>query len=182
MYRLERTITRLSQLLMAISGLLLLAMLIHMCADVVLKYALNSPIPGTAEVVAYYYMVAAVFLPLPLVEIRNGGIYVDLFYNLFGVSVRRVLILFAYLAQLGFFGLLAWQSSIDAFDALAKRELVEGQIYVYIWPARFFLPLGFGLAALVSALRIVQVVSRPDWERLTEYVADGGIPHIHDEG
>ena len=169
METIDRIITRLSKLLMALAGFFLLEMLLHMCADVILKYTANSPIPGTAEVVAYYYMVAAVFLPLPLVEIRNGGIFVDVFYNMMGVSLRRIVILIAYAAQLAFFVILAYRSSLDALDALNKYELVEGQIYVYIWPARFFLPLGFGLAAVVSLLRIFQIVLRDNWEELTGY-------------
>ena len=178
----ERLIANLSTLLIGTAGLLLMCMLVHMCADVAMKYVFNSPIPGTAEVVAYYYMVAAVFLPLPFVEVKNGGVSVDLFYNMMGKVSRRVLLSLAYLVQIVFFGLLAWQSSIDAFEALAKRELVEGQINVYIWPARFFLPIGFGLASIVSLLRLYQVLTQKNWETVTGYGGGVGRAEARGEG
>ncbi|AJE49220.1 TRAP transporter small permease [Celeribacter indicus] len=165
----EHALKYCAYLLIALAGLSLLAMMIHVFADVVLKYFFNDPIPGTAEVVARYYMVAAVFLPLPLVELRNSGVAVDLFYGMFGTAMRRLMVLVAYLGQLCFFSILAWQSWADAMRAMAKGEYVDGQIVVIVWPASFFLPAGFGIAALVSLLRIVQVLLRDDWEDVVEY-------------
>ncbi|WP_268873807.1 TRAP transporter small permease subunit [Sulfitobacter sp. EhC04] len=143
--------------------------MLHVLSDVIMKTFFNSPIPGTSEFVAHYYMVAAVFLPMPFVEMRNSGIAVDLFYNLFGPAIQRIMLLCAYLGQLTFFSLLAYQSGLDAWHAWEVREYLSGQIIVTIWPASFFLPVGFGLSALASALRFVQVIHRPDWVTVTEY-------------
>lgn len=163
----ETTLAALAQLLVWAAGLFLLAMALHVCADVAMKYLFNRPIPGTAEIVARYYMLAAVFLPLPFVEMRNTGISVDLFYNMFGAGWRRAMILIAYAGQTVFFSLLAYQTGIDAMRSFAKNEFIDGQIIVHIWPATFFLPVAFGLAAAVSVLRIVQVLLRRDWEEVT---------------
>ena len=56
------TLDWLSNRLLEISGLLLLVMMLHVTLDVALKYLLNQPVPGTLEVVSYYYMVGTVFL------------------------------------------------------------------------------------------------------------------------
>lgn len=168
----ERMLARLSRLLMYAAGLILAAMMLHVFSDVVLKYLLNSPIPGTDEIVARYYMVAAVFLPLPFVEMRNSGISVDLVYNMVSRLAQRTMLLIAYVAQTAFFGLLAYQSAFDAWKSFTIGEYVSTQIIVTVWPASFFLPVGFAIATLVSILRIFQVLTRSDWQRVCDHGAD----------
>ena len=110
---------------------------------------------------------AIVFLPLPLVEFRNSGVSVDLFYRMMGARSRRALLLLAYVGQVFFFGVLAWQSWFDALDAMKARKFIYTEGRLDIWVSSFFLPFGFFLAALVSLLRIQQVATRDDWEHLT---------------
>lgn len=152
-----------STLLIWAAVLSLALMMIHVGVDVIMKYVMNSPVPGTAEVVAYYYMVAAVFLPLPLVELGNKSISVDLFWNFFPGWLQRATLFIAYAAQLAFFVILAIQTGNDAADAWAKNELVEGIMPLLVWPGRFFLPVAFWLASLVSLLRLAEIAFAPDW-------------------
>lgn len=159
----------LARILIGITAICLLAMMVHVSADVIMKALFNSPVPGTIEVVARYYMVAAIFLPLPLVELRNSAISVDLFFDMFGAAGQRLLTVIAYVGQAVFFSLLAYRTFGDALHAYAIGEAVEGLVRVTVWPASFFLPLGFGLAAIISMLRIVQTVVVRDWARVTEH-------------
>jgi TRAP-type C4-dicarboxylate transport system permease small subunit len=162
----ERLLRWSTNALFVVATFLVAAMLLHVVADVVLKYVFNRPVPMTTEMVAHYYMVAVVFLPLPLVELRNASVSVDLFYRMFGAPSRRLILLLAYLGQIFFFGILAYQSWLDALGAMQSRKFVYLDFRLEVWPASFFLPLGFGLAALVSALRIHQILTRSDWEHV----------------
>lgn len=165
MKKIESILTVLSNILGWLSALCITLMMVHIFADVALKYTLKLPITGTAEIVAYYYMLAAVFLPLPLVELRNAGVSVTLLYDMISrKTVRRILLVLAYIGQVVFFAILAYQSGFDALESLSKFEIVEGQTKLYIWPATFILPLGLGVAAIVSVFRIFQVLLLPDWE------------------
>ena len=164
--QLERPFQWASKILIAIAVINLAAMMLHVCADVIMKYFFNSPVPGTAETVAYYYMVAAVFLPLPLVELGNKSIAVDLFWNRFQAWLQRSTAFIAYGAQAIFFIILALQTGEDAMKSLTRNELVEGIIPIVIWPGRFFLPAAFWLATLVSVLRMGQVALSPHWREL----------------
>lgn len=169
MKKIERILTLLSTILAWLSVICISLMMVHVALDVILKYAIKQPIMGTAEVVANYYMVAAVFLPLPLVEFRNAGVSVTLFYDMIGShSIRRMIMLFAFLGQIIFFSMLAYESGLDALESFSKLEIVEGQIAIYIWPATFFLPLGLGVAAIVSVFRVFQVLLLSDWEQVVE--------------
>lgn len=164
MQSLEFLLKWVSRLLLAVAALSLLLMMVHVTVDVIAYNVFRRPISGTAEIVAYHYMVAAVFLPLPLVELRNASIHVDLFFNLSGPQARRLMLVLAYLVQTVFFAALAWRSGNDAMMAYSRGEVVFGQIIVPIWPGRFFLPAGFGVAALVSVLQFAKAIMRPGWD------------------
>lgn len=176
MIAVDTALKRLAKLLIIISGAFLAMMMLHVVADVSLRYFLNSPIPGTAEVVAHYYMVAAVFLPLPFVEMRNSGISVDLLYETQGKAVRWAMLCLALIGQIIFFSLLAYQSALDAWHSFTIQEYLSVQIKITIWPSAFFLPMGFSVAALASVLRLVQLFVRKDWENACHATKDITLP------
>lgn len=172
---LERALLWGARGLIGLAALNLAMMMVHVIADVVMKYVFVAPIPGTAEVVAYYYMVATVFLPLPLVELGNKAISVDLFWLHYPSWLQRVTLFLAYLMTIAFFVILARQTSIDAMRAYAKGDLVEGIVPVLIWPGRFMLPASFWFAAGVAALRALQVLLSPEWRQKTAHTDGVGI-------
>lgn len=164
MEQLNCALQRASKVLVFCAGVGIVLMMLHVCADVLLDNFLGSPIPGTAEIVAYYYMGAAVFLPLPLVEFRNAGINVDLFYSMTGPRGRQLMLVLAYLAQALFFAILAWQSGDDAIQAFLKGELVEARVSIPVWPGRFFLPVAFAVGSLVSVLLLARTILDPTFD------------------
>lgn len=182
MQNIEKILSLMAKALMWVSGICLVAMMLHVCLDVSAKNLTGQPIPGTAEIVARYYMLAAVFLPLPLVELRNNAIVVDLFYDMFGPAAQRFCMVVAYLGQTAFFGLLAYRSFWDAVDSFSKGEFVDGQVPIIVWPAAFFLPLGFALAFLISLLRVVQIMTRSDWRSSVAHHASDGTAAGQQEG
>lgn len=164
MEQLDRALQWASKLLVFFAGVAIILMMLHVCLDVLMDNAFGSPIPGTAEIVAYYYMGAAVFLPLPLVEFRNAGINVDIFYAMAGRRGRRVMLAVAYLAQALFFATLAWQSGDDAVQAFLKGEFVEARVSIPIWPGRFYLPVAFAVGSLVSILLLARTILDPGFD------------------
>ena len=61
----------------AIAGVFVVVMMLHIVADVLAKWLFNYPIVGTLEIVANYYMVALIFLPLAYVQRAGGHIIVE---------------------------------------------------------------------------------------------------------
>jgi TRAP-type C4-dicarboxylate transport system permease small subunit len=136
-----------------IAAAVLLLMMLHVVADVAGRNLFNYPAPATTEMVAYYYMIAVVFLPLPFVELRDRSIAVDLFYNWFSPAAKRLAKAFGTLASILFFSGLTFKSWIDAWAAYDKREMVDGLYVVEIWQARFGLPIAFALTVAVLTIR-----------------------------
>ena len=133
----------------------------HVIADVVGRLAFTSPVYGTTEIVSFYYMVAAVCLPLAYIELRDEHITVEVVYQQLPLPLRRAVFVFSTLATALFFGLFAYQSWFDALRAMATRETVMGAALLEIWPSRFFLPVSFALLTLIALLRAAKTVLTP---------------------
>jgi TRAP-type C4-dicarboxylate transport system permease small subunit len=153
----RKPITWMADRLLDVSALLLMAMMLHVCADVGMKYLLNRPIPGTLEIVSYYYMVWAVFLPLALVELTRGAVSVELFFNLFPRPLQVLCIALVLLLCAVTYGGLARITWLDAMRAWSRNEVVMGPVTVIIWPSRFVLPISFALAGLVCLWHLVRL-------------------------
>ncbi len=67
METIRKLIERPANWLIAFACFVTIVMMFHIVADVFAKYAFNSPIEGTIETVAGYYMVAVVFFPFAYV-------------------------------------------------------------------------------------------------------------------
>ena len=85
----RRVLNYTSTLVAWVSGAALLLMMLHIAADVALRYLFSAPLHGTVEIVSTYYMVAVVFLPLALIELRNGHIVVELVSQHFPARVQE---------------------------------------------------------------------------------------------
>lgn len=133
----------------------LLLMMAQVTLDVLGKYLLNAPFPATTEIVGNYYMVAAVFLPLALIEVNERPIVVDLMYNLAAPPLRAGMDVIGTACTLAFYLWLGWVSIEPARDAFAIREMVSGTYDLIVWPSRFLLPFGLLLAALALLFRLL---------------------------
>lgn len=137
-----------------LAGLAVALMMFHIVADVLGKYFLHAPVPGTAEVVANYYMIAIVFLSLAWVEARGSAITVDLVYDAVGLRAKRIMRKLGEIGTLGFYIGLGWFSWDVAMRAYRTNESVDGLWRVIVWPAKFILPAGLALACLILIVRI----------------------------
>ena len=151
-------VRRLSFVLMVAAGVMMCLMMLHITADVAMKYALNQPLFGTVEVVSYYYMIGAIYLPLAYVHVRGQHISVDLFFNHFSQWGKRLCDALAHLCAIVLFSILAYQGWLDATKAMEIGEIVMGSTTISIWPSRFMLPVSFALVTVVSVLRFVDEI------------------------
>lgn len=149
-----------------IAGFVLLAMMLHVTLDVALKYLWNSPIPGTLEVVSYYYMVAAVFLPIGAVEMVRGSVTVDLFFMLMPDPMKIAAMFLVLVLSVLVYSGLAYITWADAIRSFQRSEVVMGPVTVLVWPMRFFLPASFGLGGLACLWTLYQLISNATERRV----------------
>ncbi|AZT82557.1 TRAP transporter small permease [Marinobacter sp. NP-4(2019)] len=133
----------------------ILAMMVHICADVIARTVFEVSVPATLEMVTRYYMLMLVLLPLAWVESKRLMIVVEAFSSVFGKLGLRVVDVLVAIACIGVYSVLAvstWDKAMEQFDVGAYIVALDTQIIV--WPGYFALPFGFGLAALVCLARI----------------------------
>lgn len=158
----------LSEALLTVTAIPVLAMMAHVTLDVALKYLINSPIQGTLEITAYYYMLSIVVMPMAFVELTRQSIAVDLFYQMMPNSVQIVTTGIVLLLSTAGYGGLAYISWPDALEAFEKREIVMGTVNIFIWPARFLMPAALAVAAVVCFVHFLRLwTSAEARERLT---------------
>jgi len=157
---LDRASNLIGKLALALGAAFLVLMALNITLDVVLRLVFGGSFPGTLEVVSFYYMVYAVFLPLAFVERRGEHIEVDAFFNLMPARAQRVLLCFSFLISLAYFGALTWQSLMDAVAATQNRQTAMANFTFYIWPARWALVAGFGAACLAILTHLCHALSQ----------------------
>ncbi len=157
---LDRVSRGVDRLLLSIGCVFLVAMMVHITADVIARGPFDSAVIGTLETVSYYHMVIAVFLPLAFVERTGENIRVDLFVQMMPKRAQLAFYFLACLVGLGFFGALCWQSFLDAWESTERQETVMSNFLFYIWPSRWALPIGFGAAFLAILNNLVQALAR----------------------
>ena len=140
----------------AVGSLLIAAVMLLMCTDVLMRNLANRPIDGVAEMVAMS-IVVIVFLQLPA-TLRHGrmsraDLFIDPFLQRRPAAGRRLRGLYM---LVGIFacGLIAYASWPPLLRAWNNNEFlgIEGVFTFPMWPMRAVVVLGATLAALQYAL------------------------------
>jgi TRAP-type C4-dicarboxylate transport system permease small subunit len=162
MQALESAADRIARALALVGSVGVLALLVHVTADVITRNLFQQPIPATNEIASRYYMVLIAFLPLAWVERGQAMVSVELLDLAMSMRMRRlsdiavaVLATAIYLAiaWVTFEAALSYWRSGSFVDVLGRR--------LPVWPSYFLPPAGFLLAAFVTLLRAVTLLARP---------------------
>lgn len=165
MQRLESLIGRLTRLLGYIGCLAILAMMVHIVADIFLRSTINTGVPATEELVTRYYMVTLALLPLAWVEWKGDMITVDVFANLFKGLMGKLLAVFANLLCVVIYAVFAYSTWLKAVDQYETGAYVMSLNFpMPVWPTYFAPPVAFALAAMIVLLRLARDMKRPGQE------------------
>lgn len=137
-----------------ISGLAGVALLVMMClslANALGRTWFHAPIYGANEITANWLLPALVLLAIPGAQVWKEHINVALLVETLSNRSLAWMRLVSCLAGAALSVLLAWYGFQEA---LAKTEVqaTGGITSIPIWPAYFFVPVGFTLTALVLVL------------------------------
>ncbi|MEB8386487.1 TRAP transporter small permease [Rhodobacteraceae bacterium KMM 6894] len=156
MTAIRRVITYSCNILMIIGGTAILMMMLQICMDAGMRTLASSSVPGTLEIVSFYYMVAVVFLPLAYIQLHRGHVIIELFTS--GLRPRTVSfidgLVYSFAAfAMGYFTMAAFNKAVAMTNL---GEFVLGVILVFTWPARWFVVVGTGLMSIVYAFSALE--------------------------
>lgn len=149
-----------TRLVTGAGGVLMIAMMVHIVLDVASKWLFNFPLDGTLEIVSHYYMVGLIYLPLAYVQRRGSHIVAEILTQNLSRRIRAALEAAISLLMFVYVVIFVWNTSVEAARKTAEFEYLEAtELFIVIWPTRWFLPIGFGLMglyALVQATRQIR--------------------------
>ncbi|MEW5420921.1 TRAP transporter small permease [Amorphus sp. 3PC139-8] len=130
-------------------------MMLQIAVDVTLKNLFNLHVPLTATLVTKWYMVAAAFLPLGLVEMLDRNISVEIVYQHFSRRWRRIVggaVCLLAVATVCIMVVPLWDEAVERMEA--GSFIVENGRHLSVWETYFFLPVGFAVFGAVLAYRV----------------------------
>lgn len=154
----SRLIEKLAWATVLVGGIGLLLSMGLGVADVVGTY-LGHPVPGAYELTESS-MVLVVFGGLTYAQIKRKHIRVELVYLRMGPRAQSTMDIFADIAALIFFGLMAWQGWNEAIYSININEATSGLIRFPLYPARILLVVGICLFLVQMALDLIDDTHR----------------------
>ena len=146
----EGTATRALELFVAV---VLFALMLLTCVDVLGRYSFNSPVPGASELVQFA-MGLLVFGALPLVTARRGHVIVGLLEMALADRVARLQRVAASLTGAIGLGVLAWRLLLVGFD-LAAYDDTSSFLRIPLAPMAYAMAALSALAAAIAAAQLV---------------------------
>lgn len=151
---LDRLVVRISDGLALVGAIGVVAMLVHITAYVIMRQFSHAPVPATVEIVSYYYMILIAFLPIAWAERRGDMISIEIFAFLMKGRVGRINEIFVAVVTAGVYAMLTYTTWLVAMREFSARSFVISlSVAIPVWPSYFVLPVGFGLAAIVTLYR-----------------------------
>jgi TRAP-type C4-dicarboxylate transport system permease small subunit len=144
---LVRLSDRLTKLLMILGAVWAFFLCFFILADIITR-AMNMPISGTKEIVANS-VVMIVFLQVGFAVRSNSMLRADFLVTPLPKSAQKLLLLFALALGAALFFLLMKAGIKPAIRSFANWEFDgEGALRVPVWPTRWMIVFGAGLAGV----------------------------------
>lgn len=137
----------------------IVAMMLHITLDIILRSTISVSIPATLELVTRYYMITLALLPLAWVEWRRGMISVEALSGLYGENGIRLIDIGVSILSTMIYAVLTlstWEKAIEQYNI--GSYVMSLNFPMPVWPTYFILPISFGLAALVSIVRTLLII------------------------
>ena len=130
--------------------LLTLVMALHVTAEIVGRRFFNYPIPGTIEIVAYFYMVSVSFLPLGYCQSRDEHVSADAFVYVIPKGLRPYAEWLGKVLSVTVCLILLWATTDMAIRQTVVGEAVRSSYFdIPVWMSRWLVPLGLLSMVLV---------------------------------
>jgi TRAP-type C4-dicarboxylate transport system permease small subunit len=140
-------LARLHAVALAISSLAVLVMALVGGIDVISATTLDRPIPGVYEATELL-MVALTVLAMSSLQARRRNIAVDVISARLPLTAQRSISLLSNLLGLIFFGLIAWQGWLLAWESVRVQEYAQGGVQIPVFPSKIAFAIGMTLLVL----------------------------------
>ncbi len=155
----QTVLGRLELLLSLFAALVLFALMVLRCVDVVGRYVFNAPVPGASELTGLG-LALLIFGALPIITAYSEHVSVGLLELIGGRHTRRVERAVLLLTSLVALSLMAWRLWDEA-RSLASYGDGTSYLNVPLAPFAYFMSVMTALAVAVVVLQIAAVFRTP---------------------
>jgi TRAP-type C4-dicarboxylate transport system permease small subunit len=149
----ERLLRRLSVGFAVAGGVIVLTMIAMSLVSLVGRKLFSAPIPGDIELLQMLIAVAVASF-LPLCEMTDSHIRVDLIAGILKPAVNGVLLGVSHAALAGMAALLTWRTALMAADSYSYGA-ISTMLSVPLWIPQYAMVPGLTLLALCALYRCV---------------------------
>ncbi len=142
----------LARFLLGMAAVILFAMLLLTCADVIGRYLLNAPVNGKTELTRFM-MAGLIACALPVIGVTGGHISVDLLDRFFSVRAAALRDVFVDLLAASALGVLGYWLVFRA-DRLLSRGYVSDFLHLPLYPIAYFVAAMFLAACLALIVKL----------------------------
>lgn len=152
---LERALVRVESVFSAVTVVMMLAIMVIVTADVLLRYLFNSPIQWAFDLIGLYLMAGIFFLSLSSTYAEHGHVGVDVLMQRLPPKGLRLAEMLTCLVAIPFFAAVAKVGADRAIGNFVNHDTLSGLIPWPTWIAAALVPLGCGVLVLRLAFRLL---------------------------
>ena len=152
----------------AISGIVVIVMMLYTTVDVAGRYLANHPMPAAYEM-TIIFLIYITYFGVTLVQARGGHMRLGFLYEKAGPRGKSLIDLFSVLFGLFIVGIITWQGWLYAIESWQIEEVTMGVYTVPVFPGRIALAIGstiFIIQYIIDFVKSILVLLNPDLARL----------------
>lgn len=141
--------------LAALAAFAVFVMMMITAADVLMRYAFNSPLEWVYDLTVHYLLIAGFFLGLAYTLRCNHHISVDFFARKMPPRTYHLSLALGCFLTASVFLAVAWMGTDETYTSWSSGDVLFGAVIWPIWPSKLIVPLGMAPLALRALHRMV---------------------------
>ncbi len=137
---------------------LIVGVMVFICAEVVMRYAFNSPIPGHLEG-SELFVPIIVFFAISYTQSQHGHVGMTLVVDSLPPGVRRYVEITTLLLSVMTCAVLSYFSAKYAYNEWVIDDVTMTPPYWRIWPSAAAIPLGYMLISMRLYLQALHLIA-----------------------
>ncbi|MFC4271263.1 TRAP transporter small permease subunit [Sneathiella chungangensis] len=176
MGQLNNFLSNIERLLMIGAAICLVAIMIVMVSDVVMRYLFSSPISWAFEVLTRYLMLGSFFFAVSHTLEKNEHLYVEIFHRMMPDRLGQLLLGLAYACTAVVLAGASWMSYLVVQENLRNSEYTAGGISWPLWTSTIIISIGLTLLTarmlLVSIMRLYVASGADTKNKISDQLGD----------
>lgn len=136
----------------------ILGVMVFICAEVVMRYVFNSPIPGHLEG-SELLVPIFVFFAISYTQSQNGHVGMTLLIESLPDNARRILEVITLLLSVCTCAVLSYFSYKHAYNTYVIDDVTMTPPYWRIWPSAAAIPVGYMLVSMRMYLQALHLIA-----------------------